>query len=532
MRNFALGSDTYGVGIVDASPDTEIEGPQAIYSAENGDLYILDQVNGRVLRLDPNDPGKEPEALELPQDLHPTDLVVSNGSVYVFDGQIHALQPSGPAGSRTRSLTMSRGISGPDEATVSAFAQMGSIDLPPENDADGVTRSLGKSALQRAKQTVMSHGMGQVVAQLSSLGESGVEIALQPRNGGALPKLKLNVRSRLGSVEVLDVDTHRRTFVLAENVPTDMGDTASSFVARYNAGGTLEGVYELPLDANVALSRRFVTVSPEGDVFFLRTRKGAADVLGVGFRPVKPGQPIGVAGPQMSLKDFAKIKGAKGAVKQLTRAQVVETAFAFANARWRVNAGSYGSDPDRSCTGFNRVRRPGYLHGKLNQEVVGIPYCWGCHGSLPQIATAFDRGMLAGNVCTRNDPRRDVAGVDCSAFVSACWGLSTHFTTIAIPAITQQVSNPWDMLPGDALNKPGSHVMLFVRFTPDRKVEVIESSTGGCNGKVCRNVYPLGSLLARGYKPVRYRGLAGDTSAPAAVASVSKATPQGKTKGR
>jgi hypothetical protein len=115
--------------------------------------------------------------------------------------------------------------------------------------------------------------------------------------------------------------------------------------------------------------------------------------------------------------------------------------------------------------------------------------------------------MLAGNVCTHNNPRPDVTGVDCSAFVSAAWGLSTHFTTAAIPGITQQLQNAWDLQPGDALNKPGSHVMLFLRFTPDRKAEVMESSTGGCNGKVCRNDYPLSSLLARGYRPVRYRVL-------------------------
>ncbi len=115
--------------------------------------------------------------------------------------------------------------------------------------------------------------------------------------------------------------------------------------------------------------------------------------------------------------------------------------------------------------------------------------------------------MLAGNVCTHNNPRSDTTGVDCSAFVSAAWGLSTHFTTAAIPGITQQLQNAWDLQPGDALNKPGSHVMLFLRFTADRRAEVMESSTGGCNGKVCRNVYPLSSLLARGYRPVRYRAL-------------------------
>jgi len=46
---------------------------------------------------------------------------------------------------------------------------------------------------------------------------------------------------------------------------------------------------------------------------------------------------------------------------------------------------------------------------------------------------------------------------------------------------------------------------------------VMESSTGGCNGRVCRNVYPLASLLARGYKPVRFRALQDQMVASAAA---------------
>ena len=129
----------------------------------------------------------------------------------------------------------------------------------------------------------------------------------------------------------------------------------------------------------------------------------------------------------------------------------------------------------------------------------GVPYCWGCMGSLDQIRAKLDRGVLAGNICTRNAPRTDVTGVDCSAFVSATWGLATHYTTAAIPTIATPSTNPWELRPGDALNKPHSHVMLFLRFTPDRKAEVMEASPGACNGRVCRNVYPLASLLARGY---------------------------------
>ena len=79
----------------------------------------------------------------------------------------------------------------------------------------------------------------------------------------------------------------------------------------------------------------------------------------------------------------------------------------------------------------------------------------------------MQRGVKAGNVCTKNEPRNDVAGVDCSALVSASWGLSVHYTTAAIPAIAKPVGDPWELRPGDALNKPGSHVMLEIGWVID-----------------------------------------------------------------
>jgi len=305
---------------------------------------------------------------------------------------------------------------------------------------------------------------------------------------------------------------------MAENIPAD-STRAATFVARYSPTGVLEGLYELPLDSNVPLTRRFVTISGDGDVYFLRTQKSGVDVVGVGFRALPRNKVIDLRPPRPNL--FSMFFGKAmpvAAVRPLDRQQVIETAFAFEGVQWRLTGSAYGRDPDTACTGFNRVRRPPYLQGKLNQEVRGVPYCWGCHGSLANFRTKMERGMLAGNVCTRNDPRSDSAGVDCSAFVSAAWGLSTHFTTAAIPSIATPVVNTADLRPGDAFNKPHSHVMLFLRFTPDRKVEVMEASPGACNGRVCRNVYPLASLLARGYTPVRFKALANDNTVVAQAA--------------
>ncbi|MCI4678267.1 hypothetical protein K9U39_07760 [Rhodoblastus acidophilus] len=508
-RSFSRGDAATDVGIAPGGPDVELEGPDAIYSGDNGEIYVLDQVNSRILKFDPRAPGAPPQEFLLPDGVSPTDLVVSNGKIHVWDGQVLTLEPTGPASSPTRGLTLTRSAEPVDDTINDAFSQMGSRQ--PGESLESLlepTRSLTPAG--RRQQTVATHGGGAVIAKFSPFdGDAAVRIDVASRRGGhELAKLDLRVTSRLGAVDLLDIDSHGRYYVFAENVPEGPGDTASDFVARYGPNATLEGVYDLPLTRDSGLARRFVTVSPDGEVYFLRTRKGSSNILGVGFRRVAKGEalPYGAA-VAPSFSAFDKIGATHALVRPLTRRQVIENGIAFATVRWRVTPTAYGPDPDRRCSGFNRIRRPGYMRGKLNRDVVGIPYCWGCSGSLSKIASLIQHGELAGNVCTRDNPRRDIAGVDCSAFVSAAWGLSTHFTTLAIPSIARPVPNVWDMLPGDVFDKPGSHVMLFMRFTRDRKAEVLESSTGGCNGKVCHNIYPVGSLLARGYRPMRYRAL-------------------------
>jgi hypothetical protein len=502
IKRFGAGFGPGSVGLVDAGEDTEIAGPQAIFAGDHGEIYLLDQVNNRVLGFEAKSPDRQTRSLAMPAGVEATDLVVAQGLLYVWDGKPIALE--------TRGDTLTRSLSGAglpvetDETTRSMFAQMGAELTSTSDDA---TRGLGSARKGNAgHQLVASRGMGPVeIAVVRNEDGTAATLDVRPRGQtkSAL-KLKLAVRDRLGSVEFLEVDTDGRMFVLAENIPTTTVEATSTFVARFSRSGALEGIHELPLTPDIALSRRFVTVSPDGDVYFLRTRKGVVDVIGVGFRPMRNAKVIDIGVRRMS---FADVKGALAAVRPLTRQRVVDTGNAFESVSWRLVPSAYGTDPDTRCDGFNRIRRPGYLLGRAGDTVRGVPYCWGCHGSLPQIATRIERGMLAGNVCTRNDPRNDVAGVDCSAFVSAAWGLSTHFTTVAIPSIATLIDNPWDLKPGDALNKAGSHVMLFMRFTPDKKAEVLEASPNACNGRVCRNIYPLASLLARGYEPRRFRAL-------------------------
>lgn len=524
LRSFGNGAGPSAIGVVAARPDTEVEGPQAIASGDHGEIYLLDQVNNRVVAFDAAEPEGLTRSLSLPQGVTPTDLVVTGNRIYVWDGKPIRLDVTGDG--PTRSLAPGAVDSADaDEVTRSMFGQMGAS---PGDDqaAPEVTRGIGQQqgaastqAREAGQQMLTSRGKGAVVTKVTlGKGEKSASIIITARSTGAeIARLLLQVRDQVGTVEVLDIDKDGKAYVLAENVPVGNSSKATSFVARFSAKSALEGVYEMPLTPDVALSRRYVTVNSDGEVYFMRTRKNVVEVIAVGFRPFNKGQVVDLQPP--SLADVADIprddpgRQPVAAVRPQTRPQMMRIAQAFADVKWRVTPTSYGGEPDYQCTGFNgRLRRPPFVIGKVGQEVRGIPYCWGCMGSLPQIATRIDRGMKAGNVCTRNNPRQDSAGVDCSGFVSAAWGLQTHFATVAIPAISSQVMNPWDMKPGDALNKPGSHVMLFAGFTADRKAQVFEASPGACNGRVCRNVYPLGSLLARGYVPRRYRAVIEDVA--------------------
>jgi hypothetical protein len=529
IKRFTRGDDANSVGIVNASQDTELVGPQAIYAGRNGEIFLLDQVNGRILRFDPKGRDAETRSYQLPNELRPTDLVVTRNHIMVWDGNVHALQPRGPDNAPTRGLdeVSTRDID--DRFTLSAFAQMGS--QRPDSSADVFgdnTRAVTTQSGTRSRQAIDSRGEGAVVVDVTT-GEkpSVVQMAVRrDADNAVLANLRVEVRDRIGAAEFLEIDNRDRMYVLIENIPSNGRKSASAFVVAFTPAGRMERIYDIPLSENIGLTRRFLTVSGDGDVYFLRTRNGEVDVIGVGARNVRaetildslPGAPR----PNVPSNQNGFIAG----VRPLTRDQVVQTAFAFEAVQWKVNVSAYGPDPDRSCTGMSRIRRPAYLIGKLGQQVHGVPYCWGCHGSLGVIGERLAEGALAGNVCTHDDPRTDVTGVDCSAFVSAAWGLSQHFTTAAIPSITDPISDVWSMKPGDALNKPGSHVILFLRFTADRKAEVMEAAPVACNGRVCRNVYPLSSLLERGFVPVRFRSLANDSSPQVADVSSSPHEPQ------
>jgi hypothetical protein len=147
----------------------------------------------------------------------------------------------------------------------------------------------------------------------------------------------------------------------------------------------------------------------------------------------------------------------------------------------------------------------------IGQQLSGMPYRWGGFDTVPaylqKIASPSDK--LAGNVCTCRETQygqcivSESAGIDCSGFVSRAWGLSTHTGTSQLSAVSAPLNNLNDLRPGDALNKPGSHVRLFVRFEPGPEIRIRTLESAISCGGVCEKVYRPAQLVQ--YRPIRLR---------------------------
>lgn len=190
---------------------------------------------------------------------------------------------------------------------------------------------------------------------------------------------------------------------------------------------------------------------------------------------------------------------------------------------WRPFAGNilHGKDkagilvntPDASHEP-QQPRRGWWIPGEVNE---GIPYKWGGFDSPSSFDAAVANGSAAGDVSSPAKRKADnsavsphAAGVDCSGFVSRCLKLPGVHDTARLPSICDELPSAADLRPGDLLNIPRRHVVLCAGWSNPEKTWIYYYETGGGPQywKPGLKQAPLDKMLALGYKPLRYRGMA------------------------
>jgi len=121
---------------------------------------------------------------------------------------------------------------------------------------------------------------------------------------------------------------------------------------------------------------------------------------------------------------------------------------------------------------------------RAGETVQGLPYGMPPPNNYVPLRTSFseflelvdDRSSsFYRSIATRHHDAPFFA-LDCSAFVSYAWGLDEHLMTGALPSVSTNIGiDMQDIQVGDALNKPGIHVVLVteIRYDKDNEISAI-----------------------------------------------------------
>jgi hypothetical protein len=472
------------------------EGPLAI-ATSGPSLMLLDQINGRVLSLDLNT--KSLRSILIPPRVKAGDLTIVDGVAFVWAGAPIRLSDDeshiGKMASEDRQQTRN--------LAATAFAQMGSEEPSAAPGAGSRIRPLSEEGSETRHEHLWTPAGVSSVAYTLREGRSVVSIVLS-KSGKPSINLQLRAKGTFGSVEFLSLDGEERAYVLSEILSQD--GSASTFVTRFTATGALDAIYRLPYAPNQLLTTRPVAITTAGDVLFLQVRPDGAQILKLDVMAPPLDGRLGANEPEVPPPQ--KVPRPAPTMAGISRADIVAGALAYEGAKFTVTPVAYGAAD--VCKGYDpsdRTRRPWYLVGHLGQVISGVPYSWGGCQSLSAILDAIKQGSaVAGNICTKEPPRPNTAGVDCSGLVSQAWDLGGQYTTRDLGSVSTPVEAK-QLAPGDILLNPGSHVVIFLRWLPSGRIEDIESATGRCNGSVCRRSGWVSAFLQQGYEPRKRKGL-------------------------
>ena len=171
-------------------------------------------------------------------------------------------------------------------------------------------------------------------------------------------------------------------------------------------------------------------------------------------------------------------------------------------------AGIMVHTPDSTLASHTGDKRGWWEPGEAAK---GMAYKWGGFDTPESFLQGLLEGKKAGDVANtykvRNDNKavsRESVGIDCSGFVSRCWGLSEPVSTRDLPSICDPV--PWDELRlGDIILKEG-HVLMFAA----RKGGYVIGYEAGPipTWRARRCAIGVNYLKKEGYSPWRYRNMA------------------------
>ena len=215
----------------------------------------------------------------------------------------------------------------------------------------------------------------------------------------------------------------------------------------------------------------------------------------------------------IALTGSAKLASAQS----VTRAEALKIAETFIQHRWQASGKNVRHGKDSDGIEVHTPDRGGGRCEPLTEcwvpdaENIGVAYKWGGNDSPRSFSAGLRAGKAAGDVYTQEKRRLggkavsdDAVGIDCSGFINHCWKLKARHSTNSFPSICHKLSSPAELQPGDIMNQPNGHVLLFVKWLDaEKKGAVFYEAAPYSKTIVCER--DVNQMTAVGYRPLRYR---------------------------
>ena len=201
----------------------------------------------------------------------------------------------------------------------------------------------------------------------------------------------------------------------------------------------------------------------------------------------------------------------------ITREEAIATAYEYTQVRWTPDDRHVRHGPDANGLPVHTpdisLRKTGDHRGwwKPGTPATGMPYQWGGFDTPESFLEKISAGHKAGDIAsglkrTMGDAgtSAESCGIDCSGFVSRCWGLKRPYSTARLPEICDPLGAWSDLQPGDILLND-KHVVLFVKWAvPDKELVAYEAGPYPV-WRVSACGLSKAKLVKEGYAPWRYR---------------------------
>lgn len=189
---------------------------------------------------------------------------------------------------------------------------------------------------------------------------------------------------------------------------------------------------------------------------------------------------------------------------------ITATAATISRSTIMSNAKAYHSQFTWTCSSSNLAAlanwtRPRYVSGAGSYTY--MPYCWGGFSTTKEYTDGMSRGGRVGNINTSTAGHvGNTYGLDCSGYVSHCWGLTSKRSTSTLPNVATKITYA-SLQQGDMIDKAGSHVVLYEKADGNGGYILYEATKWVSLDRVAHTIRSISSLQSNSYLAYRYNNV-------------------------